>query len=132
MIHIPVSVGELIDKITILQIKRNNIHDEEKLLKVHYELEKLSLIAYQFMEKKEIVPLYEDLILINKQLWDVEDSIRAKEQSQCFDDEFILYARRVYHLNDIRFDIKNKINQFSDSDIQEVKQYVHYNTGSQG
>jgi hypothetical protein len=118
---VSISVGELIDKITILEIKNKMIHDEE-----------LQLIAYQFMKKKEMVPLYEDLLSINKQLWDIEDSIRAKEQKQCFDDEFILYARRVYHLNDIRFNIKNKINQVTGSDIQEVKQYIHYNTGSQG
>lgn len=132
MITVPISVGELIDKITILQIKKEKIKDEAKLLKIHYELEKLELIAYQFLGIKEVKLCLENLSLINNQLWDVEDKLRKKEQEQCFDDEFILLARQVYNLNDFRFDYKNKINQLIGSDIQEVKEYVNYNRGTSG
>lgn len=129
MVHIAVSVGELIDKITILEIKKEEIKDEAKLLKVHYELEKLSLIGYRFITDHRITWLYVRLRTINNQLWLVEDKIRMKERDKEFDDEFIRLARAVYQLNDERFKIKNQINELSGSDIQEVKEYIEYDTG---
>jgi hypothetical protein len=126
MITIPVSVGELIDKISILQIKKSKVVDPSKLKKVETELMLLLGIAKSFLSNNAISVLYEDLIGVNTQLWDVEDKIRILEKENRFDDEFISLSRHVYHLNDERFNLKNKINVLLDSDIQEVKQYIEY------
>lgn len=126
MITIPVSVGELIDKISILQIKKSKVVDPSKLKKVEAELILLLGIAKSFLSNNAISVLYEDLIGINTQLWDVEDKLRRLEKELRFDEEFISLARSVYHLNDERFNLKNKINVLLDSDIQEVKQYIEY------
>lgn len=126
MITIPVSVGELIDKISILQIKKSKITDDTKLKKVEKELSELHKIAVPFLANDAISVLYEDLIGVNSQLWDVEDKLRKIETENRFEGEFISLARSVYHLNDERFSLKNKINILTDSDIQEVKQYIDY------
>lgn len=126
MITIPVSVGELIDKISILQIKKSKVVDPSKLKKVEAELILLLGIAKSFLSNNAISVLYEDLIGVNTQLWDVEDKLRRLEKELRFDEEFISLARSVYHLNDERFNLKNKINVLLDSDIQEVKQYIEY------
>lgn len=125
MITIPVSVGELIDKYSILQIKRSKVIGS-KLEKVQHEIEALSPQVGPYIIIEGINKLYEDLIGVNTQLWDVEDEIRKLEQQKQFDDKFIALARSVYYLNDERFNIKNKINVLTDSDIQEVKQYIDY------
>lgn len=125
MITIPVSVGELIDKYTILQIKRSKV-SPDKLLKVQHEIQTLTPQVGKFIIIDTINTLYEDLIGVNTQLWDVEDKIRRLEKDKLFNDEFVGLARAVYHLNDERFAIKNKINMLTDSDIQEVKQYIDY------
>ena len=126
MLLIPVSVGELLDKISILQIKKNNISDEAKLEKVEKELNTLLKLAQEYLQHDSITSLYEDLIGINTQLWNTEDNIRMLEKIQSFGDVFVAYARDVYHLNDERFRIKNKINVLTQSEIQEVKQYTDY------
>jgi hypothetical protein len=126
MITIPVSVGELIDKISILQIKKGKIKDETKLAKVEKELSELFKLATPFLAKDAISVLYEDLIGINLQLWDVEDKLRMLEKQQSFEEDFISLARTVYYFNDERFNLKSKINILLDSDIQEVKQYIDY------
>lgn len=126
MITIPVSVGELIDKISILQIKKSKVVDPSKLKKIETELMLLLGIAKSFLSNNAISVLYEDLIGVNTQLWDVEDKLRRLEKELRFDEEFISLARSVYHLNDERFNLKNKINVLLDSDIQEVKQYIEY------
>jgi hypothetical protein len=125
MITIPVSVGELIDKYTILQIKRSKV-SADKLSKVENESKQLLPQVGKFLAIDPISTLYEDLIGINLQLWNVEDDIRKLEKDKDFGDKFIELARAVYHLNDERFVIKNKINTLTDSDIQEVKQYINY------
>jgi len=125
MITIPVSVGELIDKYTILQIKRSKV-STDKLPKVENESKQLLPLVGKFLAIDPISTLYEDLIGINLQLWNVEDDIRKLEKDKDFGDKFIELARAVYHLNDERFVIKNKINTLTDSDIQEVKQYIDY------
>lgn len=125
MITIPVSVGELIDKYSILQIKRSKVK-ADKLGKVEHEIKQLIPLIGQFIGNDPIARLYEDLIGVNLQLWNVEDEIRQLEKDQNFGDKFIELARAVYHLNDQRFVIKNKINLLTDSDIQEVKQYIDY------
>ena len=125
MITIPVSVGELIDKYTILQIKRSKV-SADKLSKVENESKQLLPQVGKFLVIDPISTLYEDLIGINLQLWNVEDDIRKLEKDKDFGDKFIELARAVYHLNDERFVVKNKINMLTDSDIQEVKQYIDY------
>ena len=125
MITIPVSVGELIDKYTILQIKRNKV-SPDKLSKVQYEIESLTSLVGPFIIIDSISKLYEDLIGVNTQLWDVEDELRKMEKDKLFSDRFIELARAVYFLNDKRFEAKNKINTLTNSDIQEVKQYTDY------
>jgi len=125
MITIPVSVGELIDKYTILQIKRSKV-SADKLAKVENEAKQLLPLIGKFIHIDSISRLYEDLIGVNLQLWNVEDEIRKLEKDKDFGDKFIELARAVYHLNDERFVVKNKINMLTDSDIQEVKQYIDY------
>lgn len=126
MVTIPVSVGELIDKISILQIKKSKVTDASKLAKVEKELSGLFKLAGPFLVNDSISVLYEDLLGVNSQLWNVEDKLRELEKEQNFEGEFVSLARTVYHLNDERFSIKSKINVLTDSDIQEVKQYTDY------
>jgi hypothetical protein len=125
MVTIQVSVGELVDKYTILQIKRSKVSDD-KLQKVEHEIQALIQQVGPFLAIDSISVLYEDLLGVNMQLWNVEDEIRKLEKEKKFEDKFIELARAVYHLNDERFNIKNKINTLTDSDIQEVKQYIDY------
>ncbi len=125
MITIPVSVGELIDKYSILQIKRSKVKDG-KLEKVQNEIKELTFQVSKFITIDTISTLYEDLLGVNTQLWEVEDEIRILENQKMFNDTFIQLARSVYYLNDERFSIKNKINLLTDSEIQEVKQYIDY------
>jgi predicted transposase YbfD/YdcC len=126
MVTIPVSVGELIDKISILQIKKSKVTDDTKLAKIEKELSGLFKVAGPFLVNDSISVLYEDLIGVNSQLWTIEDKLRILEKEHKFDEEFISLARSVYHLNDERFSLKSKINVLTDSDIQEVKQYIDY------
>lgn len=126
MVEIPISTGELLDKLSILQIKKNKITDPDKLEKVSHESRLLTFLALPYLEKEAIDKLFNDLLGINLQLWDVEDKIRILEKEQRFEGEFISLARSVYHLNDERFTIKNRINILLGSDIQEVKQYIEY------
>ena len=125
MVTIPVSVGELIDKYTILQIKRNKV-SPDKLSKVQREIESLTSLVGPFIIIDSKSNLYEDLIGVNTQLWDVEDQLRELEKDKSFGDRFIELARTVYFLNDKRFEAKNKINILTNSDIQEVKHYIDY------
>ena len=123
-IFIPVSIGELIDKITILEIKKKYMIGE-KLKNVNNELKSLKIILDK--EKLEIDQnLYLNLKLINSSLWDVEDKIRMKESLKEFDDDFIELARSVYKINDQRSLIKRKINMKYNSGIVEEKSYKEY------
>lgn len=127
LITIPVSIGELIDKLSILGVKKLKIADENKLINVNYEYEILENISLKYLSNTEINECYIDLRKINKELWEVEDKLRIFEKNKIFDESFIHNARLVYILNDKRFSIKNKINQLSGSEIKEVKDYVEYN-----
>jgi len=100
--------------------------DSSKLVKVENELSHLYKVAVPFLAIDSISVLFEDLIGVNSQLWTVEDKLRILEKEHRFEGEFVSLARSVYHLNDERFNIKNKINVLTDSDIQEVKQYIDY------
>jgi len=125
-IYIPVSVGELLDKVSILSIKRDMISDSDKLSKVKIELNQLMDLARPILQDDELERLYDNLLIVNKDLWDVEDVLRKMEADKKFDEQFIAKARSVYFLNDRRFELKNKINTVMGSEINEVKQYVNY------
>ena len=125
-IYIPVSVGELLDKVSILSIKRDMISDTDKLSKVKIELNQLMDLARPILQDDELERLYDNLLIVNKDLWDVEDVLRKMEADKKFDEQFIAKARSVYFLNDRRFELKNKINTVMGSEINEVKQYVNY------
>ncbi len=123
-LHIPASIGELYDKISILEIKAERISDPEKLRFVHTELAALRSIALRHPINTE---LYVKLKEVNKVLWDIEDAIREEERKQSFGDVFIRLARSVYKSNDKRSEIKKEINLNSGSEVVEVKSYTPYN-----
>jgi hypothetical protein len=125
--QIPISWGELFDKITILQIKLENITSKNALENVEQELKKLQSIFSQYCPKTiETTQLEGDLRQINQQLWGIEDKIRDKERNNSFDDEFIQLARSVYITNDERSRIKRKINDMFGSELVEEKSYAEY------
>ena len=122
-----ISVGELLDKISILEIKQNNLKDEEKLKIVTKELSSLKETLNKDVKfTDEIQSLYNDLKKINAKLWDIEDGKRDCERRKEFGEEFIQLARSVYIENDNRAKIKNNINKLSGSNISEVKSYEKY------
>ena len=125
-IEIPISIGELVDKITILEIKNENIHNKEKIKLVNVELNRLNSIYKKIGENKELEQLKLELKEVNSKLWKIEDEIRVLESKNIFNEEFVSLARSVYITNDKRFDIKNKINKSYSSDIMEVKSYEQY------
>lgn len=127
MINIPVSVGEVVDKISILQIKMNKIKDPSKLKLVSKELKLLVDISQEWLVRYDLDELLAQLKHVNGELWDVEDKLRIMERDKQFDEEFVALARAVYHLNDKRFSLKNEVNQMVNSTIKEVKDYVNYN-----
>jgi hypothetical protein len=115
MILVPISIGELVDKISILKIKSERVQDSDKLINIQKELKEL--LNFNFDYK------HVELKKINEELWDVEDNIRKKESKNEFDNEFIELARSVYLLNDKRSLIKKEINLFYKSDLIEEKSY---------
>jgi len=120
---IHVSVGELFDKYSILEIKLIKIKDVHKLKLVFKELK---LLEPQIQKYKLDSEIYDKLKIINTKLWNIEDKIRIKESLQEFDNEFIQLARDVYFSNDVRASIKKNINMIFKSEIIEVKEYVNY------
>lgn len=125
-ISVPVSNGELIDKFTILLIKKEFIQDQPKLVLVNTEIDYLNVYINNINKEFDINILFSELIEVNKQLWMIEDNIRKKEKNQEFDKEFIELARSVYFTNDKRCKIKNDINKVTNSSIYEVKSYEEY------
>ena len=127
LIETPVSYGELIDKITILQIKLQEIKDEAKLANVRNELELLETTwANHAASQTDIKDETGRLLAVNQRLWKIEDDIRMKERAQAFDDEFIRLARSVYIENDERAAIKREINLKLGSTLVEEKSYQDY------
>lgn len=126
MINVPVSIGEMIDKLSILQVKKTKVQDEKKLEFINKEFELLYNLSSTFLNNVEIEVIYHELVKVNSALWDVEDNLRIFESEKKFDDEFITLARKVYFTNDERFRLKNEINLISKSEIREVKDYVKY------
>lgn len=126
-ISIPISPGELLDKITILEIKAEQIKDKQKLQNVENELKLLSQIWIQHSYNiDDIHLLKQELKTNNQNLWEIEDKIRLKEANKEFDQEFIELARSVYIQNDKRAATKRKINDLLGSKIIEEKSYADY------
>ena len=122
---VPVSVGELVDKITILRIKERHIRAVDKLANVRAELAALVKVCEVHGVALDQASVHE-LETINQKLWDIEDAIRDKEAAKAFDDEFIALARSVYQTNDIRAAIKSRINVAAGSRLREEKSYRDY------
>ena len=126
-IKVELSVGELLDKISILQIKMERIIDPSKLENINKELDVLmSLWKDSAYSNNNLESEINDLKAINEELWDIEDKIRDKERNQVFDKGFIELARAVYITNDKRADIKRIINSKTGSELIEEKSYSDY------
>ena len=126
LINTPISLGELVDKISILIIKQKNITDETKLDHVKKELDFLQKTLMNYVQQEEINNYLENLININSKLWNIEDDIRECERKKLFDQTFIDLARSVYFTNDERSKVKNDINETFGSELVEVKSYEEY------
>ena len=126
MITVPVSVGELIDKLSILHVKQTKINNEEKLTFINKEFELLNNMSLFYLNDDEILKLYNQLVEVNSKLWEVEDELRVIELTKDFNSEFIELARKVYYTNDERFSLKNKINVLTNSEVREQKDYIEY------
>ena len=122
IIMAPISVGELIDKITILRLKQEFIKDEDKLFNVNVELAELNSIL-NTLDIPDMFMEQDALMSVNRQLWHIEDFKRKCEREQKFDTEFIEAAREVYMKNDLRAKIKRRINQLCGSSIVEEKSH---------
>ena len=126
LINTPISLGELVDKISILMIKKKNISDTIKLQHVNKELEFLQKTLKKYISEEEINEFLLKLVNINSKLWDIEDDIRECERKKLFDQTFIDLARSVYFTNDERAKVKNDINKTFGSELVEVKSYEKY------
>lgn len=124
-ISIEISPGELLDKISILEIKNERIRDENKLGHIRRELETLNRSRHGTVaDNEEIATLFAELKVINEQLWEIEDDIRLLEKASDFGDAFVALARSVYITNDRRAVVKRAIDELLESDIGEVKSYA--------
>jgi len=129
LIHAPISLGELVDKITILEIKAQNITDASRLGNVRNELDALNHLLTQLFgasQRDELAPLKTTLREVNEELWRIEDDIRDCERKQQFDDTFTQLARSVYFRNDWRAAVKKEINLRFGSELIEEKSYRDY------
>ena len=126
LINTPISLGELVDKISILMIKKKNISDSIKLQHVNKELEFLQKTLKKYISEEEINEFLLKLVNINSKLWDIEDDIRECERKKLFDQTFIDLARSVYFTNDERAKVKNDVNKTFGSELVEVKSYEEY------
>ena len=124
--NIEVSHGEIVDKLTILQIKKENITDPIKLDNIVKEYDYLLSVVENDLGISTESPEYLELLSINNELWVIEDDIRDKERVKEFDDDFIKLARAVYYTNDVRAKIKKEINLKYSSGFIEEKSYQSY------
>lgn len=120
---ISVSIGELLDKLSILKIKKNRIKDCLKLKYVHSEFSHTYEKSDKFLKDPKVKKLFKKLYKTNKILWDLEDKIRRKEKYKKFNKNFIKLSRLIYKNNDFRFSIKNRINEVTNSKYKEQKDY---------
>ena len=124
---VQISWGELIDKITILEIKVQRLNSKTASENVRRELRSLDSLANQIIaERPDLEPLKQQLKSVNQALWEIEDKIRAKEAAKSFDQQFIDLARSVYTNNDRRGGLKRQINALLNSELVEEKQYTSY------
>ena len=125
---VEVSNGELLDKLTILELKLSNITDKQKLINVNKEHSELNPLALRLFEEygNDLKRLYLELTAINTELWKIEDDIRECERNKDFGDQFISLARSVYFTNDKRSDVKKAINLLTHSGFIEEKSYEDY------
>ena len=125
---VEVSNGELLDKLTILELKLTNIADVQKLSNIQKEHDELSPLADQLFDSygEELKNLYKKLTEINSELWTIEDDIRECERNKDFGSDFVSLAREVYFTNDKRSDVKKAINLLTDSGFVEEKSYEDY------
>ena len=125
---VEVSNGELLDKLTILELKMSNISDDKKLINVKKEFNELSPLAKLLFEKfkDELLIKYKELALINSELWKIEDDIRECEKNKNFGEKFVELARAVYFTNDKRSEVKKQINVLTGSGFIEEKSYEDY------
>ena len=125
---VEVSNGELLDKLTILELKLTNIADVQKLSNIQKEHNELSPLADQLFDSygEELKNLYKKLNEINSELWTIEDDIRECERNKDFGSDFVSLARSVYFTNDKRSDVKKAINLLTDSGFVEEKSYEDY------
>ena len=121
---IEVSNGEIVDKLTIIEIKLKHIKDDAKLKNLQKEYEVLDEAVSKIIAKNH--ELYQALLHVNQELWNIEDRIRDLERDKDFGDEFIKTARAVYFTNDKRSEIKRKINELTGSELVEEKSYQKY------
>jgi len=127
LIHIPMSPGELLDKITILEIKSERMDDADKLANVRRELDLLNETWRGAVTEDDTVRrIHAELKAINEELWVIEDDIRDKERAKAFDERFIELARSVYYTNDRRAAVKKELNVHLGSTIVEEKSYQDY------
>lgn len=119
--NVKISIGELYDKYSILQIKKEKIKDDKKLIYINKEIEYLRPLTEKFKLDEST---FENLKNTNQKLWEIEDNIRIKETKNEFDNEFIQLARLVYKTNDQRYIIKHLIDNMFNSEIKEIKSYV--------
>ena len=119
-----ISVGELLDKLTILEIKLEKISDKESLKIIEKEYQILNKM--DVVDKNQYKALFDELKSTNRKLWDIENEKRLCEKNSDFGEKFIQVSRDVHFMNDKRAKIKSKINQLSGSNIREVKQYTKY------
>ena len=125
---VEVSNGELLDKLTILELKLTNITNVQKLSNIQKEHDELSPLADQLFDSygEELKNLYKKLTEINSELWTIEDDIREYERNKDFGSDFVSLARAVYFTNDKRSDVKKAINLLTDSGFVEEKSYEDY------
>lgn len=126
---VQVSWGELIDKMTILEIKEQRLKSSNAVANVRRELATLASVVHDILlQRRDLASVKTQLRSINEALWDIEDKIRAKEAAKSFDQQFVELARSVYVNNDKRGDLKRQINALLDFELVEEKQYTLYST----
>ncbi|MFQ6004240.1 MAG: DUF6165 family protein [Woeseia sp.] len=126
-ILVPISPGELLDKITILEIKSERIEDPQKVANVRHELGLLGKVWSESVDQDEVIAdLHRQLKVINEELWEIEDDIRDEERHDRFGDRFVELARAVYVTNDKRAGAKKEVNLHLGSEIVEEKSYKDY------
>ena len=121
-----ISLGELADKITILEIKMEKIINKESLNTIKKEYQSLKSINIEGINLEKYKKLFNDLKLINEKLWDIENEKRLLEKNSDFSDKFIKVSRDVHFMNDKRAKVKKEINRSFGSNIEEVKEYTKY------